>query len=151
MNKRISKLREKKIVLGHLLRITKNQEYYKLSQSLREISACTDDLHKHIQDYCMQFFTEKRKQSIEQRQKEKEKREEIHKLPILRTKKRNRLSPSPLNKDMLSPNNNYYLTISPKVEHPKIDVKEQQKKTIQMLQNYSKETVGTGGILVQDS
>lgn len=67
-----------------------------------------------------------------------------------------------MNKDLVNSNHNLYLTMSPKVEfssgRDKFDIKEQQKKTIQMLQHYQQKSIDYSrnqnereGILVQDS
>ena len=66
-----------------------------------------------------------------------------------------------MNKDLINSNHNLYLTMSPKVEfssgRDKFDIKEQQKKTIQMLQHYQQKSIDYSrnqnpeGILVQDS
>ena len=55
-NKKINKLREKKIVLGHLMRITKAQEYHKLSSNLKEVLDSTNAMNKNVQDFCFEFY-----------------------------------------------------------------------------------------------
>ena len=55
-NRKINKLREKKILLGHLMRITKSQEYHKLSPNLKEVIDSTSSMNKNIQDFCFEFY-----------------------------------------------------------------------------------------------
>jgi len=109
-------LREKKIILGHLMRIAKQKEYHKLSGSLKEVIDGTNTMAKNIQDLCFDFFYEKRLKAMNEEQ-ERKRLKELSKLPYLNKRNKARKeSVSPMNKDILSSNNNLYLTMSPKVE-----------------------------------